>query len=162
MGVYTSVIDSIYNRLIDQKTSGVLSGFKAILVSDYTDARKHENLPIVSMRITSIERGSFASNKTAADFISIDFYLIANKITAKTPSNLLYNNSGTGPYNNLEKLIQAIETLESGSVDLSFVSTAKGMPSIRVDIQESTDDIFTAVLSVRIKTKNYIIGETTI
>lgn len=103
------IIDSVYSKLAEQKTSGAhLEKIKSIIVGDYSEPSAPADLPALCLKINSITRGKAQTNKNSTTIISFEFALVCNNLQNKL--NSFYKKSGEiGIYYEAENVLKALD-----------------------------------------------------
>lgn len=151
------VIVEIVNRLETARKSGTLTDVKRIKVGSSEEARKLNDYPIINVNIPNGEETPIETTRRATNLLTIVISLIVNK--EDDASNNLYNvETSSGVLILLEKMLDVLDKNTSGSVDLSFASTAHDLRSISYDIDSSNDGIVQANVTLTVETIQFSLG----
>lgn len=157
VGNYVDFIEEIRNRLDTAIGSGkTLEDVTRVRIGSVEELRKHNDLPIINIRVLSGEEIATAMNAQGTTLVTVEIKLVYSKLAEAL--NTLYKTSDTsGSLYMLELLLNALDNNTSDALDLQFASTVNNLRTYSWDIAEG-EDVVEITVSMEAETLQFTLG----
>lgn len=145
MGNKVNFIAEVYSRLNTAIGAGkALEGVKLVKVGASEEARKENDLPIITIQQKRGIETAHYHNRQFVDEMTVDVTLITTKL-AQAGNTIFKTSNSTGVEYILEALLNTLDKTTVGVIDLQFAGTVENLRSYSYEVDETTTDIAVTV-----------------